>query len=80
MPLLANLASLGRHPEEQRLKGKKEKLYFIVSCVWDLQASPQHESPSCIADVDQLTSLKRLGQMFVLPLDLTQSSLSPTAI
>lgn len=77
MPLLANLASLGRHPEEQRLK---EKLYFIVSCVWDLQASPQHESPSCIADVDQLTSLKRLGQMFVLPLDLTQSRLSPTAI
>lgn len=42
--------------------------------------SPGHESQSCVADVDQLTSVKRLGQMFVLPLDLTQSGLNPTAI
>lgn len=29
LPLLANLASLGRHTEEERLKEKEEKLVFI---------------------------------------------------
>jgi len=30
-PLLANLASLGRHTEDERLKKKEEK-WFLIDC------------------------------------------------
>lgn len=81
LSFLESFAVLGRHPEEERLKEKKDKLVFIPkSCAWDIQTSPGHESHSCVADIDQLSSLKELGPMFVRPHDLTQRGLNLTAI